>query len=228
MDIIESIDELVSKLESLRTRVVYDSQYPTITFVFYHFLPKFGFKNKYVLIFSETVSRSLSKVYKSISRNKNIAEILRDVKVIKIGKSYEVPFGELHEFISYEDIEEGFVRIEQIFRKINEDDLILFFGMHLIPVIYGREILRGLMELYDAIPKDVTLLSTCPEHIYDRNLETIVRMFYDVIIRIKKEDELFRFGRDAYLIGVEQSSIPDVKPRFGRYVIDTTGRFVRV
>ncbi len=228
MDIIESIDELVSKLESLRTRVVYDSQYPTITFIFYHFLPKFRFKNKYILIFSETVSRSLSKIYGSISRDKGIAEILRDVRVIKIGKSYEVPFGKLHEFISYEDIEEGFVKIEQIFQKMDEDDLLLFFGIHLIPVIYGKEILRGLMELYDAIPKDATLLSTCPEHLYDRNLETIVRMFYDVIIRIKKEDELFRFGRDAYLIGVEQSSIPDVRPRFGRYVIDITGRFVRV
>ncbi len=228
MDVTESIDELVLKLENLRTRIVYDSQYPTVTFIFYHFIPKFGFKDKYVLIFSETVSRSLDKIYRSVSRNRDIAEVLDNVKVIKIGKSYEVPFGELHEFISYDDIEEGFVRMEQIFRKMKGNDLLLFFGMHLIPVIYGKEILRGLMELYDAIPKDITLLSTCPEHIYDKNLEIIVRMFYDVIIRIKKEDELFRFGRDAYLIGVEQSAIPEVKPRFGRYVIDSTGRFMRV
>jgi len=154
--------------------------------------------------------------------------MLKDVKIIKIGKNYDVPFGELYEFIPYDEIEDGFVRIEHAFRKLKGDDLLIFFGMHLIPVIYGREILRGLMELYDAIPRDITLLSTCPEHIYDKNLEMIIRMFYDIVLRIKKEDELFRFGRDTYLIGVEHSTIPEIKPRFGRYVIDSNGRFIRV
>lgn len=229
MDIMENIDDLILKLENLRTRLIYDTPYPTVSFIFFHFIPKFQFKDKYILIFSETICRGLSKVHKSLSRySTDISEILSDVKIIKIGKNYEVPFGELHEFIPYEEIEDGFMRIEHAFRKLKGDDLLIFFGMHLIPVIYGREILRGLMELYDAIPKDITLLSTCPEHIYDKNLESVIRMFYDIVLRIKKEDELFRFGRDAYLIGVEQSSIPEIKPRFGRYIIDSTGKFIRV
>ncbi len=229
MDIMENIDDLILKLENLRTRLIYDSPYPTVSFIFFHYLPKFHFKDKYVLIFSETISRSLEKVNKSLSRHSNdIKDILKDVRIIKIGKDYDVPFGELYEFIPYDEIEEGFVRVEHTFKKLKGDDLLIFFGMHLIPIIYGKEILRGMMELYDAIPRDITMLSTCPEHVYDRNLETVIRMFYDIVLVIKKEDELFRFGRDTYLIGVEHSTIPEIKPRFGRYVIDSTGRFIRV
>jgi len=229
MDIMENIDDLILKLENLRTRLIYDSPYPTVSFIFFHYLPKFHFKDKYVLIFSETISRSLEKVNRSLSRySSDIKDILKDIKVIKIGKEYEVPFGELYEFIPYDEVEEGFVRVEHTFKKLKGDDLLIFFGMHLIPIIYGREILRGMMELYDAIPRDITLLSTCPEHVYDRNLETVIRMFYDIVLVIKKEDELFRFGRDTYLIGVEHSTIPEIKPRFGRYVIDATGKFIRV
>ena len=229
MDIMENIDDLILKLENLRTRLIYDSPYPTVSFIFFHYLPKFHFKDKYILIFSETISRSLEKVNRSLSRySSDIKDILKDIKVIKIGKEYEVPFGELYEFIPYDEVEEGFVRVEHTFKKLKGDDLLIFFGMHLIPIIYGREILRGMMELYDAIPRDITLLSTCPEHVYDRNLETVIRMFYDIVLVIKKEDELFRFGRDTYLIGVEHSTIPEIKPRFGRYVIDATGKFIRV
>ncbi len=229
MDIMENIDDLILKLENLRTRLIYDSPYPTVSFIFFHYIPKFHFKDKYVLIFSETISRSLEKVNKSLSRySTDVKEILKDVRVIKIGKDYDVPFGELYEFIPYDEVEEGFVRVEHTFKKLKGDDLLIFFGMHLIPVIYGREILRGMMELYDAIPRDITLLSTCPEHVYDRNLETVIRMFYDIVLVIKKEDELFRFGRDTYLVGVEHSTIPEIKPRFGRYVIDASGRFIRV
>ena len=227
MDAMDTIDNLVFKLENLRTRIIYDSPYPTISFIFFHYIPKFHFKEKYMLIFSETVCRNLEKVYRSLSKS-DVGEYLKDVKIVKIGKNYDVPFGELYEFIPYDDIEDGFVRIEHTFKKLKGDDLLIFFGMYLIPIIFGKEILRGMMELYDAIPRDITLLSTCPENIYDRNLETIIRMFYDIVLRIKKEDEVFRFGRDTYLVGVEHSTIPEIKPRFGRYVIDASGRFIRV
>ena len=78
--------DLILKLESLRTLIVYDSPYVLRSIVFYDIIPYFLDKNKeiYIIIFTDTMERRLAKSYQSVLKvNPEIAKLLSKLKLLR-------------------------------------------------------------------------------------------------------------------------------------------------
>ena len=217
------LDNLISKLEGLRTLIVYDSPYAARSLLFYHILPHFSFKNIFIAVHSDTMFRRLKKTCESILRtSQEVAEILKRAKIIKIGTKEEVSFGQLYELISDPS---WLKKLMSIFKKLGSDDFLLLHGFSIVPIIYGRKGLMDVLRLLDSIHDDVTVISKCSEKLYDETTEKLIERFYDVVISVKKEGE-FLGSEEIYTISVTQSIVMDIRPGSGKFKIGEDWRLV--
>lgn len=112
--------------------------------------------------------------------------------------------------------------------NIDNDDLLVFYGMHLIPALYGSSTLIDIMRLFDSLPKEVTLFSPVPEGVNDERVENVLTRFYDVILRIKKDNSIMCLDEEVYLIGVNQSYIRRISQDFSRFRVRGDGKLVKI
>ena len=219
----------IEKFEGKRIRIVYDQTYPAVSLVFYHILPVFKSKRLIVCAYSDTTCRKLKEHYRFISEHSpEIAKLLDKALFIKIGRRDTIPFGRLYEYIPEDRIRMELNRLEIAASKIRSDDLVLILGFYLMQAIYGRSLLRSLIKLIDVLPEDVTLVTLSPYGLYDYTTSRIIDRFYDVVVRIVKEEEPLEFGEDVYIIGIEESITREITPGFERYKILPDGRLCKL
>ncbi len=212
--------DVIRRFDGRRVRIVYDQTYPAMSLVFNHIIPEFRDKRLVVGIYSDTTCRVLKEQYRFLSKNApDIARILDGAYIIKIGRRDTIPFGRLYHFIHEDAMKKEFERLEIAIGKLEDGDLLLIFGFYLMHSIYGRWVLKNLMWLVDLLPEKLTLISLSPHGLYDFITSKIIERFFDVVIRIVKEEEPLDFGEDIYIIGVEESVTRDIKPGFDRYKI---------
>ncbi len=221
--------DIIDRFEGRRVRVVYDQTYPAVSLVFYHILPVFSSKRVIVSVYSDTTCRKLKEHYKFVSRHApDIAETLDRAYVIKIGRKDSIPFGRLYHYIPEDAIKKEFERLEIAAGKLRNDDLLLTFGFYLMPSIYGRWVLRRLIRLLDMLPEEITMVNLSPYGLFDYSTSRVIDRFYDVVVRIVKEEEPLDLGNDIYVIGVEESVTRDIRPGFERFRITSDGRLCKL
>jgi len=221
--------DLIEKFEGKRIRIIYDQTYPAVSLVFYHIVPTFKSKRLIICVYSDTTCRKLREHYRFISEHApEVARILDGALFIKIGRKDTIPFGTLYEFIPEDRIRKEINRLEIAAGKIRGNDLVLIPGFYLMQAIYGRSLLRSLIRLMDVLPDDVTLVSLSPYGLYDYTTSRIIDRFFDVVVRIVKEEEPLEFGEDVYIIGVEESITREITPGFERYKILPDGRLCKL
>jgi hypothetical protein len=219
------IDDLIPKLKGLRTRIVYDSHTPRDILFYHHVLPCFLDKKIFLAVYSDTISRRLRKRYEDLSRTyPNIASILDRIHIIKIGQKENIPYGKSYEFISEDDPSKALRRLKTIFEKLG-NDVLIFSGFSMLIAIGGHKILNDVFSLFDSLPENITLLDFHPDGFYDEQTNKLMEKLYDVIIKIKREEEYMEFGETTYLAGVEQSIISEIEPGFTRFKVKD-GRLV--
>ncbi len=206
------LDEVVSKIEGLRTLIVYDSKYIVRSIIFGKILPKFSNKKLFIAVYSDSMMRRLAKTYESIP-SKEIRKILDDAAIIKVGLSEKIPFGKLYAFINIHS-EWWEALVEELYKL--GDSLLIFHGFSLLPLVYGKDAWKYLMDIFDALPDEITFINKISTSLYDREIKRFMERFHDVILRIRWEEEFFPVGK-TYWIGVEQSIIFDIKPGYARY-----------
>ncbi len=205
------------KLEGLRTLIIYDSPYAARSLIFYHILPRFESKNLFIAVFSDTMYRRLEKTYESIAKtSQEIAKVLENAKIIKIGLKEKVSFGKLYKLINPDLWSKG---LADVVKNLGKDDILIFHGFSIIPAIYGQKAIMNLLRILDLMPEDVTLISKLPR-IYEESMINLLERFYDVVINIE------RSGEETYIIGVSQSIIMDIKPGFGWFRIGEDGKLI--
>jgi hypothetical protein len=65
--------------------------------------------------------------------------------------------------------------------------------------------------------------------LYDGRTNRVIEKLYDVILRIRKENECFGCDEeDTYIIGIEQSILRDIPPSYARYRVSENGKLVRI
>lgn len=221
--------DVIDRFEGRRVRIVYDQTYPAVSLVFYHILPVFRNKRVIVGVYSDTTCRKLKEHYKFVSRHApDIAEILDRAYVIKIGRRDSIPFGRLYHYIPEDAIRREFERLEIAAGKLRNDDLLLTFGFYLMPSIYGKWVLRRLIRLLDMLPEEITMVNLSPYGLFDYSTSRVIDRFYDVVVRIVKEEEPLDLGNDIYVIGVEESVTRDIRPGFERFRIMPDGRLCKL
>jgi len=223
LDIDFTIEEVIPKLEGLRTLIVYDSQYIVRGLIFNHIIPHFSSKDISIAVYSDTMMRRLAKTYEFLP-DENIKRFLDNAKIIKIGHNRKTPFGKLHTFI---DINSEWWKDLSMTLSNLGDSLLLFHGFSLLPIIHGYEVWRYFMRIFDSLPDDITFVNKISSTLYEGETKKFMERFHDVIIGIKWEGE-FSPVSGAYWIGVEQSIIFDVKPGYARYRISGEGDIVKV
>ena len=220
------IMELISKLENLRTLIVYDSPYVLRSILFYDILPYFLDKNKeiYIVIFTDTMERRLAKSYQSILKvNPEIAKLLEQVKIVKIGTKRSIYFEKLHAFISLN--QDWWKLLKDIVKNMNDSDVVIFHGYSILPILL-KDNIHLMINVIDAMPDDITFICKVHDSIHQR--EKMMRhmdILYDLLIRIKREDLTFD---DSYIIGIYESVILDIKPEMWRFKINKDGKLVKI
>ena len=218
--------ELISKLENLRTLIVYDSPYVLRSILFYDILPYFLDKNKeiYIVIFTDTMERRLAKSYQSILKvNPEIAKLLEQVKIVKIGTKRSIYFEKLHAFISLN--QDWWKLLKDIVKNMNDSDVVIFHGYSILPILL-KDNIHLMINVIDAMPDDITFICKVHDSIHQR--EKMMRhmdILYDLLIRIKREDLTFD---DSYIIGIYESVILDIKPEMWRFKINKDGKLVKI
>ncbi len=221
--------ELIPKFEGRRVRIVYDQTYPAISLAFYHILPEFKDKRLIIAVYSDSMCRKLREHYEFISKHSpQVAEILDKAYFVKVGRKDSVPFGRLYEFVPEDDISKEFERLEISAGKLREKDVVFVFGFYLMFAIYGRWMLRKMVRILDLLPENLTLISLSPYGLYDYSTSRVIDKFFDVVIRIVKEEEPLDFGQDIYIIGVEESVTREIKPGFERFKILPNGKLSKL
>ncbi len=221
--------DIIPKFDGRRIRIVYDQTYPAMCLVFNHVLPEFKSKRLVIGIYSDVACRNLKEYYRFISKHSpEIANILDKAYIVKIGRKNTIPFGRLYYFVHEDLIKKEFEKLEVAISKLTDDDLVLVFGFYLMFSIYGRWILKNMIWLADLLPEKLTLISLCPYGLYDYTTTRIIERFFDVIVRIVKEEEPLDFGEDIYIIGVEESVTREIKPGFERFKILPDGRLSKL
>lgn len=224
----DELCEILSKLEHRRTRIIYDSSYAALCLILYHILPHFSSKRLLIAVYSDVLCRRLEEMYNSLVKDAHeIRGILENAYIIKVGAKEEAPFGQLYSFIPQSNAFEELLGLEGIFSKLKDDDLLILYGLYMFPAIYGKETLRRIIRLFNAIPKKVTVFGLCSEGLYEERVNRIVEKLYDVILRVSKEKEEF-FSEGVYTVGIEQSIVRDIQPGYMRFKILDDGKFVRV
>jgi len=220
------IIDLISKLESLRTLIIYDSPYVLRSMLFYDIIPYFLSKNKeiYLTIFTDTMERRLAKSYQSILKiHPEIAKLLEQVKIIKVGTKKSIYFGKLHAFITIN--QDWWKLLKEIAKNMSNDDVMIFHGYSTLPILW-KDNMHLMMNVIDAMPDDITLICKVHDVIHQR--EKMMRhmdLLYDLIIKIKKEHLTFD---DTYLIGIYESVILDIKPETWRFKINKDGKLIKI
>jgi hypothetical protein len=218
------LQQVVSRLEGLRTKLVYDSHRALRSLLFYHILPAFSSKNLFIAVFSDTMHRRLEKTYESIAKKSpEVAELIDKANVIKIGVRKETAFGKLYEFVTKESLWLG--RLFGIMECLGEDDLVILYGFSLIPMMYGSKSIGSVLRLFDSLPVKLTLLVECPEESYNEEIARLTESLYDVVLRVERCDEPGFEG--IYKIGVDQS-IVDAVAGYARYKIEKDGWLVEL
>ncbi len=206
------LDDVVSRLEGLRTLIVYDSKYVVRTLIFGKIIPQYADKRLFIAVYSDSMMRRLGKTYESIP-DERIKRILDEAAIIKVGLNENVPFGKLHAYVNihsewWDDL------IDELYKL--GDSFLLFHGFSLLPIVYGNEAWKYLMDIFDALPDEITFVNKISSSLYDENVKRFMERFHDVILAVRREEDFFPVGR-TYWIGVEQSIIFDIKPGYARY-----------
>jgi len=203
---LHELDLLLQQLEGTRTLIVYDNLYALGSLLSHHIAYYYSSKKTtYVVMFFETTHMRAKKLYEQI-RNSKIREILNDVKVVKIGIRSDIPFGKLYAFIHKEG--NWLKELTNTLRNINGRDVICFLGITPCIWIFGDNMKRNLLEMYEAIPEGVTTFCEIYKKTYDRNLSDFMDILHDVVLYLKR-CEGFVESRDVYAIEIIQSIIGD-------------------
>ena len=219
------LENVIPKLEGLRTLIVYDSQYVVRSLIFHHILPHFSSKNLFITVYSDTMMRRLHRTYKSI-QDRKISALLDKVSIIKVGMHEGSPFGKLHVFIDIRS--DWWDELVKVMEKLEgSSSLILFHGFSLLPLVYGDDAWKHMMMIFDALPEDTTFINKVSSPIYDDEIKRFMERFNDVVIRIRREDDFLTPG-GVHWIGVEQSIAFDIRPGYAGYRIGVDGKLSKI
>jgi len=219
---ISFLDDLIAKLDGLRTLVVYDSPVGIRNLLFFHIVPKFDNKNIYVAVYSESMCRRMKKSVESLIKlHPEIARKLEEVRVIKVGSKKEVPFGKLHQFIELND--KWCDELACVINTLDRDDLLIFHGFSIVQIMYERKWLIDKLNFFEKLPDDVTIVNKISREFYSGWVEGALKKLHDVVIRVEKSERGLIEGEDCYTIAVDQSIVADIAPKIARFRIGDRG-----
>jgi len=230
------VDDLISICDRRRVRVTYTAHLPAVAFLFHHCIPYFVKRNRdiHFLVYSESIARKLKVEYQAFFEDmsdfkREIKDALDEAEIIKVGTNDKVPFGKLHYLVHIKDPKDTIDNLIPVLKKLDENDVLIIYGLYLIPVIYGFEGIWEILRLFESLKEDLTLVSFVPLEAYPTtSIHGLFREIYDIVINICREKDYVAFGEEIYLLGLEQSYTPKMPPGYIRVRVSPELKLVMV
>gem|GEM_PF-1784595 len=212
--------EFFDLIEGKRIAMVCDDEYCSNTLLHY-FINRFSdTKQVYLIIYSDIKCRKLKITFDSLFKIKpEFREVVDRIKIIKIGKSENIDFGELVTFVDEEeDIQEIMVRLKNTINSIDNGSLLVFLGFDLLVYLHDSNKLFRLMK--DLFTESKTFMEIHFETAF-KSLDMASQLF-DVIVKVERNREFDLFSsRRTYDVYVYYSIFPELPPMV-LYKIDET------
>ncbi len=218
-------EEIMNEVESLRTRIIYDSPVVKDLIIFQYILPYFSKKKDvYVVLYSEGYYYKFKRRANYLMfKDPEMAMVLDRIKFIKIGLDDDCDFGNLFGFIKQGDPEREFEGLRDFLVKIKPDSVLILDCdfMYLIAGLSDGNALKRLIDLYSLMPDGITLFGF--KNLNAQNMDTIITDLYDVLITIQRDESTldnttFRFDIECQL--------SDICQKFGRFRVESGGKLV--
>jgi|GEM_PF-3375952 hypothetical protein len=218
----DRIDEITSKFEGKRVRLLFDSWYPASIYLLNHYLPVFSSKRKIFVAFTDLIWRNFELLFEKIGG-------YEDTYVIKIGHNDDIRFGELYEYIPLSnDAESVSERLSEILEKLKIQDVVIFLGFYMGELFYGDSISNfNQLKVYSFLPEGITLLRFDETGFYKEVINHFIRRLHDLEVIIKREDELYSFGEEVYTFGISQTLFEELPSGYARVRVEN-GRLVEI
>lgn len=222
-----SLNKLIALCEGKRVRIAYNAHIPAIAFLFHHFIPQFIDEGKklYFLVYSESLTRKLEVDYQSFFEDmtpekQKVKQSLDDTLVIKVGSDDTIPFGQIDRFIHLTDLDSTMDEMIAMASSLDENALLVEYGLHLIPDIYGSKGLEKVFKFFESLERDLTFVSLVPLKMHSTYpYHGSFQDLYDVVIKVSTEEEFVAFGEETFLIGISHSYTPKIPLGYMRVIV---------
>ena len=214
------LDKLIPELEGLRTRIFYDSSVVKDLILFQYILPYYCKKSTtYLMLYSEALYYKFKRrATYHMFKDPKMAEVLDNIKIIKIGYNQDCEFGELCKFIKQSTPKEEVKGIVDAISMIENKSTLILYGSiaYFMSVLGERDALKLLVDMYSMLPDDITLFGFKPLKAL-KPIDTFVSDLYDVIITIKRDE--MAFDHATYILEVE-CQLSDICYKSGKIKVE--------
>ena len=219
---VNKIDDITSKFDGKRVRLLFDSWYPASVYLINHYLPVFPGRRKIFVAFTDLVWRNFELLFDKMGR-------FRDTYVIKIGHNDYVRFGQLYEYIPLSsDAESISERLSEVLEKLETDDILIFLGFYMGELFYGDPSRNfNQLKVYSFLPEGISLLRLDEAGFYSEVINHFIRRLHDLEVVIKREDALYSFGEEVYTFGISQTLFEELPSGYMRVRVED-GKLVEV
>ncbi len=176
--------------------------------------------NSSVIIFGEATCRKLKKSYENYTKIRpNDEKLFESVKVFKVGKNQNVPFGVLDSSIVMTSPSEVGVSILNFADKLKNEHVFVF-GASTLFEIFGDDGFEMLIQMFDYL-NDCSLHLFVPLEVKNYQKCTFLRSYFDYIVKLEEFNGkvLAEFKNNVF------SEFPDIL-QFELSIID--GKFKEV
>jgi len=218
----DRIDEITSKFEGKRVRLLFDSWYPASVYLINHYLPVFSGRRKIFVAFTDLIWRNFELLFEKMGGYEG-------TYMIKIGHNDDIRFGELYEHIPLSS-DPGTIseRLSEILEKLKVDDVVVFLGFYMGELFYGDSMSNfNQLKVYSFLPEGITLLRLDEAGFYRDVVNHFIRRLHDLEVIIKREDALYSFGEEVYTFGISQTLFEELPSGYARVKVQD-GRLVEL
>ncbi len=202
------VKELVRAFNGYSIAIVSDDAYGAVLFVSY-LTSAMCLEREDVIfvVYGESTCNRLQKITDSLRENNYcVNEFLRDVRVIKIGKTPEISFGKPVAFVEDNGVQNVAAEVGRIIKNRFNGSTVFFFGFNVGMHIYNTsEIVRALEELFSWVDSTMYFVISSTT-----SLDLIANVF-DIVVRISRIESFGMRPGNVYNVYVEHSIIEGVQ-----------------
>jgi len=220
------LTDFMRELEGLRSRILYDSSVVKDLFIFQHIIPSYSDRDVYLVLYSEALYHKFCRRAEYLMFTEpDMAKLLDNINVIKIGHTDEINFGKLYAFIEHSTPREEIASLMETLKSLDRKSVLILYSSiaYIMNMLDEKEALRLLLESYGILPRGVTLFGF--KHLKTQTrIDYYINDLYDVLITIRRDESSFDYS--TYVFEAE-CQLSDVCYRTGRLKVEN-GRLIQI
>ena len=201
------IETLVKNLRGVSTAIIFDDCYGVMSLLA-ELLKRID-DELFFVVFSDTICRRLKVYYNLIEKiDRDFYEILKNVKVIKIGEEEHAFNNNLYEILDLSEEGGWFDELINIFKHLPKHSVILFFGFDLIEKFFQDAWVDFYKNFWKMCEEDRTIILLYQKNFY----KDFYSHIFDLVISLTKTEMGDMKSTRNYIVEIYRSIVPNLPP----------------